>query len=116
MNQSSIDEQFKIPVVRSLTKLVAISHDKIAKIVSLIHPHWDTGLSGYRKFIRSMKETFEVMPGYLFIVTGCCTFKGAYILGTIFKHIKQDDNIESVDLNFYDNHSCYCLKIKVKDI
>ena len=103
------------PVLKTLKSISGYTHNELFKMIVMVHPHWYEGSKGYKLFIKAMKETIELMPGYLFNITGLCSYKGVRLLECIEQHLKRNDNVQSVKLEFRNNHSLYTLIIKVKD-
>lgn len=97
------------------TTIDKCSINSIAKIILLHSVHWPEGQKGYREFIRKANDTINQYPGYLFLVNGYCSYKGAIILECIKKHLLKNKNVEKIKLSFGPYHATYSLNIKVKD-
>lgn len=102
--------------VSKVTTMSRCAINDILNIVCMYNVHWTTGKSGYREFIKAVKETLYTHPGTLFLISGSCSYKGAIILQRILQHIKSYDCVQTVTLQFSNSHSNYNLTIKVKDI
>ena len=101
-------------VVNSFENVQHINHNPLFKLVTIHSPHWKSGASGYRKFIRGMLETCNTTPGYMYMIDGNCSFKGAIILQAIQRHLKRCESVEHCSLKFTNCHGNYQLIVRIK--
>lgn len=105
----------QLEVLKTLDNVKLVSDNHIMKYCIISHPHWKQGKSGYKAFIKAMKDTIKQSSGYTFMVNGYCNFKGIQLLYLIQKHLNKMNEVDETKLKFYDELSNYSLTIRVKD-
>ena len=99
----------QLAVLKTLDNVKLVSDNHIMKYCIISHPHWKQGKSGYKAFIKAMKDTIKQSSGYTFMVNGYCNFKGIQLLYLIQKHLNKMNEVDETKLKFYDELSNYSL-------
>ena len=101
-----------IEILKPNTKYIV--HNKSAKIINLIHPHWskDKNKSQYKQLIKAIKN--NRLTGYLVIATGFVSLEGLTIAHRLQNYIDKLDNVEYTKFRFNLNQSTYNLEVKFK--
>lgn len=94
--------------IKPFTKNIIFNHN--TRTITLVHPHFKQGQSGYKKFIQSLRD--NPYSEYTVECVGMTSIKGALILSSITKHLNKLDNVEYAQLNCDLNNSVYKLYVK----
>lgn len=101
-----------LDILRPNTKY--ITHNKLAKIVNLIHPHWskDKSTRLFRKLLKEVKQ--NPYSGYLVMATGFISIEGLTIANRLQQYIDKLPNVEYTKFNFNLHQGTYSLEVKFK--
>lgn len=101
-----------IEILKPNTKY--ITHNKSAKIINLIHPHWSKtkNASQYKALLKAIKN--NKLTDYLVIATGFISLEGLTIVNRLQNYIDKLDNVEYTKFKFNLYQSTYNLEVKFK--
>lgn len=91
-----------------------ITHNRLAKVINLIHPHWskDKSIGLFRELLKGIKN--NKLKGYLVIATGFISLEGLTIAHRLQQFIDKLSNVEYTNFNYNINQSTYTLIVKFK--
>lgn len=96
--------------LKPYTKNIIINHTE--KSILLVHPHFESGIKGFRHLIKAIKN--NTYKGYQVQAVGFCTLPGARIIKQLQKIINKFDTVDYTILNFRGILSSYTLTVQFK--